>query len=239
MSTFLSTIEIPHWQAFFDAEMKKDYWRSLMDQLSQESQEHTIYPPKDKIFAAFEYTPPENCKCIILGQDPYHGPNQANGLAFSVSPGEKTPPSLRNIFKEYQDDLGHEAPANGDLTRWAREGVFLLNTALTVRSNTAGAHKNWGWERLVSNALHFLLDTNPNVGFICLGNPAMTLVKKLIEAHPSFSGTIVTVPHPSPLSAYRGFFGSKPFTTFNNKQAEKGLESVNWELPSSAQKTLF
>jgi len=239
MSTFLSTIEIPHWQAFFDAEKKKEYWRVLMDQLSQESQAHTIFPPKDKIFSAFEYTPPEHCKCIILGQDPYHGPNQANGLAFSVEQSQKLPPSLRNIFKEYQDDLQLDAPANGDLSAWARKGVFLLNTALTVRHGEAGSHKKWGWETFVHNALNFLIQTNPHVGFICFGNPAHTLVKGLVKEHPAFSGNIIHTPHPSPLSAYRGFFGSKPFTTFNNKQTEKGLESVNWELPSSGQKTLF
>lgn len=239
MSTFLSTIEIPHWQGFFDAEQKKDYWRILMDQLSQESKDYTIFPPKDKIFSAFEYTRPEHCKCIILGQDPYHGPNQANGLAFSVEQNQKLPPSLRNIFKEYQDDLQLEAPANGDLNAWAREGVFLLNTALTVRNGEAGSHKEWGWETFVHNALNFLIQTNPCIGFICFGNPAHRLVKNLLQEHTAFSGNIIHTPHPSPLSAYRGFFGSKPFTTFNNKQAEKGLESVNWELPYSAQKTLF
>jgi len=239
MSTFLSTIEIPHWQAFFDAEQKKAYWQELMGQLFQESHTYTIFPPKQRIFTAFEYTSPEHCKCIILGQDPYHGPNQANGLAFSVESNQKIPPSLRNIFKEYQDDLGFNAPANGDLSAWAREGVFLLNTALTVRQGEAGSHKHLGWEEFVGNSVDFILTNTPSVGFICFGNPALKLAEKLVHRNPAFAGNIVHTPHPSPLSAYRGFFGSKPFTTFNNKQAEKGLESVNWELPSSAQKTLF
>ena len=238
MSTFLSTIDIPHWRILFEKVQKEAYWKELMDQLSYEAQHHTLYPPTGQIFTALELCPAQQTKCIIVGQDPYHGPGQAHGLSFSVPNGQKIPPSLRNIFKEYQSDLGFKEPGGGSLEAWAKEGVLLLNAVLTVRDGAPGSHQNWGWEKFTKAAIRFALEQSPNAGFICFGKPAEKLVQEALEgldARP----VVMTTPHPSPLSAYRGFFGSKPFTTFNNKQLEKGREIVNWELPSSEQQRLF
>jgi len=238
MSTFLSTIDIPHWRILFEKVQKEAYWKELLDQLSLEAQHHTLYPPTGQIFTALELCPAQQTKCIIVGQDPYHGPGQAHGLSFSVPNGQKIPPSLRNIFKEYQSDLGFEEPGGGSLEAWAIEGVLLLNAVLTVRNGSPGSHQHWGWEKFTIAAIRFALEQSPNAGFICFGKPAEKLVQEALEgldARP----VVIATPHPSPLSAYRGFFGSKPFTTFNNKQLEKGREIVNWELPSSPQKSLF
>jgi len=238
MSTFLSTIDIPDWRILFEKVRKEGYWEGLMDLLTHDAQLHTLYPPSDQIFTALELCPAHQTKCIIVGQDPYHGPGQANGLSFSVPNKQKIPPSLRNILKEYQSDLGFQEPCGGSLEAWAKEGVLLLNAVLTVRGGAPGSHKNWGWEKFTRAAIRFALEQSPSAGFICFGKPALNLVEEAIEGL-EVRPVVISTPHPSPLSAYRGFFGSKPFTTFNNKQLEKGREIVNWELPSSPQTSLF
>ena len=145
MSTFLSTIDIPNWRILFEKVRKEGYWKGLMDLLTHDAQLHTLYPPSDQIFTALELCPAHQTKCIIVGQDPYHGPGQANGLSFSVPNKQKIPPSLRNILKEYQSDLGFQEPCGGSLEAWAKEGVLLLNAVLTVRDGAPGSHQNWGW----------------------------------------------------------------------------------------------
>jgi len=238
MSTFLSTIDIPNWRILFERVRKESYWMELMDQLFQDAQHHILYPPIDQIFTALKLCPAHQTKCIIVGQDPYHRPGQANGLSFSVPNQQKIPPSLRNIFKEYQSDLGFQEPGGGSLEAWAKEGVLLLNAVLTVRDGEPGSHQHWGWEKFTKEAIRFALEQSPGAGFICFGKPAEKLVKEALEGL-EVRPVVIYTPHPSPLSAYRGFFGSKPFTTFNNEQLEKGREIVNWELPSSPKKSLF
>lgn len=239
MADFLSTSTPAGWESFFSAQKKCDYWSDLVNFVSKEYQNHTVYPPASQIFAALDATPPEEVRCIILGQDPYHGPGQAHGLAFSVPAGQNWPPSLKNIFKEYQSDLGLPPPLSGDLTTWAKRGVLLLNTVLTVREGRAGSHAKKGWERFTFAVLNHVLERSPNAGFICFGKPALTLAESVIAQHPLRAPVVVHTPHPSPLSAYRGFFGAKPFTTFTYQQEKKGRESVPWELPSSTQTELF
>ena len=227
------------WMLFWKEEQNKPYLKNLLAFLEQEYSEQVCYPAKHHILKALEGLRPVGIKCIILGQDPYHGFQQANGLAFSVSTGVKPPPSLRNIFKEYENDLCLPKPLNGDLNAWRKEGVLLLNTALSVREGKPGSHKNKGWEIFTSNLITYVLAKSDNAGFICFGQPAHKIAKKVTEGFNEKAVTIIHTPHPSPLSAYRGFFGSKPFTTFNNIQSKKGKEIVHWELPSNGQKSLF
>ncbi len=239
MPNFLSTFPQNSWSDFFESEHKKSYWTELDQFLLTEYSTNTCYPPKDKIFKVFEACEPQNVRCIIIGQDPYHGHGQANGLAFSVANNQPIPPSLKNIFKEYCADLGMENPLHGDLSSWARNGVFLINTALTVRERAAGSHKNKGWEIFTQNAIQYILKKSCDTGFICFGSPAHKLALTCCENSTTTEPIILHTPHPSPLSAYRGFFGSKPFTTFNSKQAEKGRKTVTWKLPTSQQGKLF
>ncbi|MEY2963926.1 MAG: hypothetical protein RL754_1187 [Bacteroidota bacterium] len=243
MNDFISTSLNAEWQPFFEAQKAQPYWDELQSFVQNARRSCVVYPPPKSVFKAFKESIPSDIRCIILGQDPYHGPGQAMGLSFSVPPSEKLPPSLRNIFKEYQSDLDLPAPISGDLSVWAQNGVFLLNTVLTVEARKAGSHTNKGWEKFTSAALEFVLRENPHTGFICFGAPAKKVVdrvlQKLAESMPSLDPVVIATPHPSPLSAYRGFFGSKPFTTFNFEQAAKGREIVHWELPSAVQQTLF
>ena len=227
------------WKAFWDEEMKEPYLRELDAFVEQEYTQEVCYPPKEEILAAICGLYPEEIKCIIIGQDPYHGPGQANGLAFSVTPKTKIPPSLKNIFKEYCEDLGLPSPKNGDLSPWKKEGVLLINTALTVRQHQAGSHAKKGWEDFTLSLIKHVLQKSKNSGFICFGAPASKLAKKVTSELSEENRTLIETPHPSPLSAYRGFFGSKPFTRFNNEQLKKGLEIVHWELPTTAQQSLF
>lgn len=237
MEAILSTAVHPEWQSFFNEQISSPYWTDLFSFLVTDSTAHTIYPPTPQILRIFRELPPSKITCILLGQDPYHGPNQANGLSFSVNQDQKLPPSLRNIFKEYHTDLQLPLPASGDLSPWLQNGVFLLNTVLTVRAGQAQSHAKRGWETFTSNALLYALTQNPQLGFLCFGTPATKTVQKTL-AQLSFPETepptVISTPHPSPLSAYRGFFGSKPFTSFNYEQEKKGRKGVNWELPSNA-----
>ncbi len=231
----------PSWKKFFDQERTQPYFKELEERYAREVKEHTVFPSKENIFRVFRLSGPEDLKCVVLGQDPYPSPGMANGLAFSVASGQKLPASLRNIFKEYQSDLALPAPADGNLEPWAKAGVFLLNTALTVREKEAGAHLRWGWEQFTLAALVFALKRNPAMGVICFGKPAKQRVVKALTLAGEWptARTFVCTPHPSPLSAYRGFYGSKPFSTFNAEQEKRNRPVVQWELPAERQNNLF
>ncbi|WP_317951397.1 uracil-DNA glycosylase, partial [Rossellomorea marisflavi] len=190
------------WADLLDDELNKDYYRSLREWLKNEYGEHTVYPPMFDIFNAFHYTSYDDVKVVLLGQDPYHGPNQAEGMSFSVKKGVKIPPSLRNMYKELESDIGCPVPEHGSLVKWAKEGVLLLNTVLTVRDGEAHSHRNKGWERLTDHVIKTLSEREKPVVFILWGKPAQSK-EKLIDQSVHF---ILKSPHPSPLSAHRGFF---------------------------------
>lgn len=198
----------------------------LEDFLALEETSYPVLPPKAARFSALELTSPTNTRVVILGQDPYHGPGQAHGLCFSVSAGIPLPPSLRNIFKEWQADLGHLPPPNGNLERWARSGVLLLNSVLTVRQGEAQSHAGKGWETVVQGVLRVVVAQRHPILFLLWGAPARKLAEPLIqEPHGAFFSA-----HPSPLSAYRGFFGSRPFSRANAWLEERGQPPVDWAL---------
>lgn len=186
----------------------------------------TVYPPGRSIFAAFDICPFDKVRVVILGQDPYHGPGQANGLCFSVAPGVPLPPSLINIFKEVHDDLKlSEVPTDGDLTRWARQGVLLLNSTLTVEAHRAGSHQNRGWERFTDEVIMRLNSRREHIVFILWGSYA---IKKGAFINRD-RHLVLTSPHPSPLSSFRGFFGSKPFSRANEYLTANGYEPIDWK----------
>lgn len=218
----------PSWKKALHEEWDKPYFIELTDFVRSEyaSPRHAVYPPAAKIFAAFDACPFDDVKVVILGQDPYHGPGQANGLCFSVGEGIPNPPSLINIFKEIQDDLQlPEAPTDGDLTRWARQGVLLLNSTLTVEAHRAASHQGRGWERFTDEAIMRLNRDRENIVFILWGSYA---IKKgaFIDRNKHL---VITSPHPSPLSAYRGFFGSKPFSKTNEYLVNHGKSPIDWK----------
>ena len=191
----------------------------------EEAKGAKIFPAKENIFRALELTPLEKVKVVILGQDPYHGEGQAQGLAFSVPTDQKLPPSLRNIFKELADDLGGEAPESGDLSSWASQGVLLLNTVLTVQSGKAGSHHGKGWEEFTDSILSLVNQKKENVVFILWGAPAQKKAKLIDQDR----HLILSSPHPSPLSSYRGFFGSRPFSKTNAYLRSKGIAEIDWK----------
>ena len=212
------------WREVLFNEFQKPYFKELKEFLVEEKQRHTVYPQGSNIFAAFNNTPFSEVKVVILGQDPYHGVNQAHGLAFSVNDGVPFPPSLRNIFKELQDDIGCEVPKSGNLTSWAKDGVFLINTVLTVRASEAASHKNRGWEIFTDAAIRALSEQKESLVFILWGSPAGAKAS-LIDAKKHL---ILKAPHPSPLSSYRGFFGSKPFSKTNEYLISKRVKPIEW-----------
>ena len=193
-----------------------------------------MYPPEQQLFAAFERTPPACVRAVILGQDPYHEPGQANGLAFSVSRGVKLPPSLQNIYKELEADLGVPAAKSGDLTSWAQQGVFLLNTVLSVRAHAANSHKDFGWQSFTDAVIAALAELPQPVAFVLWGAQAQKKAA-LVEKSP-YPRLVLQSPHPSPLSAYRGFFGSRPFSQINAFLVSYGFSPVDWKIPEDAQK---
>ncbi len=219
----------PSWKAILSEEFAKPYMVDLKKFLLAEKQRYTIFPPGNKIFNAYNTTPFDKVKVVILGQDPYHGINQAHGLAFSVLDGVPFPPSLQNIFKELVDDIGCAYPKSSDLTPWAKQGVFLLNTVLTVRQGEANSHREKGWERFTDATIKVISDKKEHVVFILWGRPAQAK-EKLIDTS---KHCIIKSPHPSPLSAYRGFFGSKPFSRANGCLESFGLEPIKWCLRST------
>lgn len=195
------------WQAFLGQQALDDNLRAF---LQKEYAQHTIYPPQHQLFEALSLTPPDQVKVVILGQDPYHNEGQAHGLAFSVNPGVKLPPSLRNLFQELQHDLGCTPPENGDLRAWARQGVLLLNTVLTVRAHEAASHQKRGWEAFTDQIIQAVSKNHDHVVFILWGKAAQAKQKIIASRH-----TLLCSVHPSPLSAHRGFFGSRPFSQAN------------------------
>lgn len=221
------------WQTILGEELEKPYYRQLRQFLKEEYETKVIYPKKEEIFNALHYTSYENVKVVLLGQDPYHGPNQAHGLSFSVQPGVKTPPSLRNIFKELQDDLGVPVPADGYLKSWADNGVLLLNTVLTVREGEAHSHKGMGWETFTDAVIKSLNEKEEPVVFLLWGKPAQSKIP-LIDTGKHY---VLTSVHPSPLSARRGFFGSRPFSKVNEILKAEGRDEIDWSLPNAPQNT--
>lgn len=214
------------WQELLEGEMDKEYYQKLREFLVEEYKTKTIYPDKYDIFNALHFTSYKDVKVVILGQDPYHGPNQSHGLAFSVKRGVRIPPSLRNMYKELNDDLGLFIPNNGYLEKWARQGVLLLNTSLTVRAAQANSHKKIGWEIFTDKIISLLNERKEPVVFILWGNNAKAK-EKLITNNRHF---IIKSVHPSPLSASRGFFGSKPFSKTNEFLESIGKEPIDWQI---------
>lgn len=215
------------WLEPLSGEFQKPYYRELYTFVRQEYREHVIYPPAEDLFQAFHLTPLSNAKVVILGQDPYHEPGQAHGLCFSVKPGVETPPSLANIYKELADDLGCRIPNNGYLVKWAEQGVLLLNTILTVRAHAAFSHRGRGWETFTDAAIRVLNEVDRPLVFLLWGKPAQE--KKVLLNNPKH--LILTAPHPSPLSAYRGFFGCRHFSRANAFLKEHGIEPIDWQIP--------
>ena len=214
------------WKQELSDEFQSEYFIELKSFLLEEKKKFTIYPPGSEIFAAFNYTPFDKVKVVILGQDPYHGPGQANGLCFSVKSGISKPPSLQNIFKELYSDLGIPISLNGNLENWAKQGVLLMNATLTVRSGQAGSHQNKGWENFTDTAIKALSDKKQHLVFILWGNYAQA---KQLLIDP-LRHLIIKSAHPSPFSAERGFFGSKPFSKCNSYLKEKGIGEIDWNL---------
>ena len=215
------------WKLILEKEFSRPYFSSIQEFLAEERANHSVFPPEKETFAAFEATSLQATKVVILGQDPYHGDHQAHGLAFSVRQGVELPPSLRNIIKELHDDLGAPLPIHGDLTSWAHQGVLLLNTTLTVRAGEAGSHRGRGWETLTDVVIREINKKEHRVVFILWGAHARQ--KKAIITNPRH--TVIEGVHPSPLSAYRGFFGSKPFSQANAALLEDGQVPIDWTLP--------
>lgn len=214
------------WQPIIDCEFEKDYMQSLFKQLRGAYETNVVYPPKRDVFRAFYLTPYSKVKVVILGQDPYHGQHQANGLSFSVNLGVKFPPSLRNIFQELVNDIKCPYPTSGDLSKWAQQGVLLLNTTLTVVEGKPMSHVGMGWEQFTDNILQYLNDKDSPIVFILWGNHARSK-KKLINQQKHF---IIESAHPSPLSAHRGFFGSCPFSKANYFLVQRGIAPIDWSL---------
>lgn len=214
------------WLEPLSPEFRKPYYRKLHQTIVEEYQTRPIFPPSDDIFNAFHLTPLHEVKVVILGQDPYHNVGQAHGLCFSVKPDVDIPPSLVNIFQELHDDLGCEIPNNGYLVKWAKQGVLMLNTVLTVRAHQANSHRGIGWEEFTDAAIRILNEQDRPIVFILWGTPAQR--KKAMLHNPKH--LILEAPHPSPLSAYRGFFGSRSFSKTNDFLTANGLEPIDWQI---------
>ncbi|MDE6295994.1 MAG: uracil-DNA glycosylase [Muribaculaceae bacterium] len=212
------------WRNALAGEFEKPYFKILAERVRSDYSNGRVYPPAGRIFAAFDASPFDSTKVVIIGQDPYHGAGQANGLAFSVNPGVPLPPSLRNILKEVSDDTGTPTPADGDLSRWARQGVLLLNTSLTVREGQPKSHAGLGWEHLTDAAVSQLSGLRDNIVFLLWGADAISKRAFIAPARP----LILTSPHPSPLSAHRGFFGNRHFTRANQYLVSHGLTPIQW-----------
>lgn len=214
------------WLAPLTPEFAKPYYKELYKKVKEEYANHVIFPPSNEVFSAFELTPLADVKVVILGQDPYHNVGQAHGLCFSVKPDVEIPPSLVNIYKELHDDLGCYIPNNGYLVKWAKQGVLMLNTVLTVRAHQANSHRGIGWEEFTNAAIRVLNEQDRPIVFILWGSPAQR--KKEMLNNPKH--LILEAPHPSPLSAYRGFFGSKPFSQTNAFLEKNGLMPIDWQI---------
>lgn len=214
------------WKIVMQEEFEKPYFHELKEFLLAEKQKYSVYPPGQYIFEAFNHTPFYKVKAVLLGQDPYHGPGQAHGLCFSVPEGVAFPPSLQNILTELKNDLGMPVPRSGNLSKWAEKGVLLLNATLTVRANNAGSHQGRGWETFTDEVIKKLSEKRESLVFLLWGKYAQNK-KPLIDTSKHF---IVEAPHPSPLSAYRGFMGCCAFSKTNNLLRSAGIEEIDWNL---------
>lgn len=214
------------WKNLLIDEFEKSYFNELIEFIKSEYKNGKVFPPGSQIFRAFNLCPVENVKVVILGQDPYHTPGVANGLSFSANKGLRTPPSLQNIYKELRSDLGIEIPKHADLTAWAEQGVLLLNATLTVKSGLAGSHQGKGWEQFTDTVIERISEAQEHVVFILWGAFAQKK-EVLIDTSKHF---VIKSAHPSPFSADRGFFGSKPFSKANEYLASKGIASIDWEI---------
>lgn len=214
----------PSWKERLNDEFEKPYFQQLTGFVKEEYRTQTVYPPGKEIFRAFDQCDFDQVKVVIIGQDPYHGPGQANGLCFSVREGVRVPPSLMNIYKEIKNDLGKSVPATGELERWAKQGVLLLNATLTVRASTPGSHQNKGWETFTDAVIRKISREKEHVVFILWGAYAQKK-GEVIDRSKHF---VIASPHPSPFSADRGFFGSKPFSKANDYLKSQGLTEIDW-----------
>lgn len=214
------------WLEPLKPEFSKPYYKELYTKVKEAYAKQVVFPPSNEIFSAFELTPLSEVKVVIIGQDPYHNVGQAHGLCFSVKPDVAIPPSLVNIYKELESDLGCYVPNNGYLVKWAKQGVLLLNTVLTVQAHQANSHRGMGWEEFTNAAISVLNEQDRPIVYILWGAPAQT--KKKMLNNPKH--LILEAPHPSPLSAYRGFFGSKPFSKTNAFLEKNGLEPIDWQI---------
>lgn len=215
------------WLEAVGGEFRKSYYKELYEFVKQEYSTRVIYPPADDIFTALHLTPLKDVKVLVLGQDPYHNDRQAHGLSFSVLPEQKEiPPSLQNIYKELQDDLGCDIPNNGYLEKWARQGVLMLNTVLTVRAHQANSHQGKGWERFTDAILEKVNEQDRPVVYLLWGRPAQNKIPMLNNP----KHLILKAPHPSPLSAYRGFFGCRHFSQANEFLTANGAEPIDWQI---------
>ncbi len=215
------------WNPILREELGKDYWGPLQEFVAAERARHPVYPPPDDVFAALHLTPYATTRVLILGQDPYHGPKQAHGLCFSVPRGVRIPPSLVNIYEELRTDLGNEPPGHGNLEAWARQGVLLLNTTLTVRAGQAGSHHGKGWERFTDRVIEVVNAKPERVVFVLWGSKARAKAANVDRTR----HVVIESAHPSPLSAHNGFFGSRPFSRANAALEEAGLPPIDWHLP--------
>lgn len=216
------------WRVSAEGEFSKSYFRKLQGFVESERRKYSVFPAADNVYRAFELTPLQDVRVVILGQDPYHDDSQAHGLSFSVRPGVTSPPSLRNIFKELHSDLGTAPAIHGCLEAWARQGVLLLNTVLTVRAHEPHSHRGKGWEAFTLRMIQEI-NRQPHVAFVLWGKPAQEIAGTLADRH-----LVIESPHPSPLSAYRGFFGSRPFSRINSFLKQTGQPEIQWELPAES-----
>ena len=216
------------WQNVLAEELEKPYFKQLQEFLAEERKTQTIFPPQKDVFSAFELTPYENVNVLLLGQDPYHNDNQAHGLCFSVKPGIKPPPSLVNIFKELNSDLGFSIPDNGYLASWGKQGILMLNAVLTVRAHAPNSHKNKGWEKFTDAAITKVNEKPDPVVFVLWGGYA----KKKLKLIDTNRHIVIQSAHPSPLSARNGFFGSKPFSAINKALSQSGKPEIDWQIPN-------
>lgn len=215
------------WKDLLHDEVRKPYFKQLWGWLLQQYDKERIYPPLDHVFTAFRLTPYQDVKVVIVGQDPYHGPGQAHGLSFSVLPGVRIPPSLLNMLKECAEDMGTTMPNHGYLESWARQGVLMLNTVMTVQEGQANSHKGMGWENFTDHVITRLNDREDPIVFVLWGSHAQAKMK-MIDCSKHH---IIKAPHPSPLSAHRGFFGSRPYSKINETLRTWGIEEIDWQLP--------
>lgn len=232
MDTATADLAFPSsWSAVLSDELSADYFAELQTFLAAERRQHAVFPPENEVFTAFALTSYDRVRVLLLGQDPYHDTDQAHGLCFSVRPGVKTPPSLRNIYRELHDDLGCEIPNHGYLPSWANQGVLMLNTVLTVRAHQAHSHRKKGWEQFTDAVIRKVNEKSRRVVFVLWGKPAQQKIR-LIDTQ---RHAVIQSAHPSPLSARRGFLGSRPFSAINRILREAGQREIDWCIPALGQ----